>query len=818
MGTKRTKSNKSTWLKTRSSQIFEEGEKKKSRYEMKHGNRNNNRETWFNKFFDDIGTNIKRKVDRRGNYTNAYLKEQADGTFGTNSSNPIGEMDKQMYGSNPLHNFASYNCLFTLSGVADDSLRNGRFLTDPLMSVIARSGGIGDRGSHVYKGEDEKMTLNEMKKRAIERDSNPDYKDSINILERGHDIFFENVNILSTVSPNPQRNLANFTKMEFELHEPYGVTLIEKIRAAAYQHGFKDYQAAPFLLTIEWKGFDEQGQQAGANDGFVRKIPILISRVEFDIDEGGAKYNLIAVPYGDLGFDDSYKFTRSEININADNLWDWVHGEDGILAGLKEQMRVEREEDKSREKDDQYEFLIDPEILKIVEKSTQAKGNKQHIGSGKKPPTEGFKTKSIKTQLDPGTSIEKAFEDVIRSMPYFDKLVEEFWFTYLTRAGLVLSRSAEQRQNEIKDFLTNDKRQAERTEIFKKNQFIDWFIIKPSVYNIGADSVKSASKTDNNLDKITKMYPKIIRYEAKLFKVPVLKLVLPGLSVGKIDWSNYVRRNYDYIYTGDNVDIQGLRINYKTAYYHRNVKDEPDTSTIGGQITNVIDNIKKSVGLEQDYPDPILPLRSYPSVIKRRNTADTEGDSARSQEFYDYLTNPEADMVRIELDILGDPAYVAQDMYTPIPREQGNTVDQTIYGSNLRIRGGGPDQDYNTTFHCFNVENYMPIVNIRYRIPTDLNDQKGVYFNADEGQKYLDDNLFFDGAYQVSKVQSTMNQGQFLQTLTLVRLNNQSTFGFGDLESAASGELSSVIEDKKKDIEYDIKKQFVEPFGKYQRY
>ena len=82
----------------------------------------------------------------------------------------------------------------------------------------------------------------------------------------------------------------------------------------------------------------------------------------------------------------------------------------------------------------------------------------------------------------------------------------------------------------------------------------------------------------------------------------------------------------------------------------------------------------------------------------------------------------------------------------------------------------------------------------------------------------LDDNLFFDGAYQVSKVQSTMNQGQFLQTLTLVRLNNQSTFGFGDLESAASGELSSVIEDKKKDIEYDIKKQFVEPFGKYQRY
>ena len=35
------------------------------------------------------------------------------------------------------------------------------------------------------------------------------------------------------VVPNAERNLANFTKMDFEMHEPFGMTLIEKIRGSA---------------------------------------------------------------------------------------------------------------------------------------------------------------------------------------------------------------------------------------------------------------------------------------------------------------------------------------------------------------------------------------------------------------------------------------------------------------------------------------------------------------------------------------------------------------------------------------------------------
>ena len=44
-------------------------------------------------------------------------------------------------------------------------------------------------------------------------------------------------------------------------------------------------------------------------------------------------------------------------------------------------------------------------------------------------------------------------------------------------------------------------------------------------------------------------------------------------------------------------------------------------------------------------------------------------------------------------------------------------------------------------------------------------------------EKFRDENLFFSGVYQVVKVDSKMDNGQFMQTLTCVRMNNQTGEG-----------------------------------------
>ena len=54
---------------------------------------------------------------------------------------------------NPLHKYASYNALFTLSALTEGQIKSGSYLTDTkLYSVIARSAGIGPTATNTYSG------------------------------------------------------------------------------------------------------------------------------------------------------------------------------------------------------------------------------------------------------------------------------------------------------------------------------------------------------------------------------------------------------------------------------------------------------------------------------------------------------------------------------------------------------------------------------------------------------------------------------------------------------------------------------------------
>ena len=681
---------------------------------------------------------------------------------------------------NALHKFASYNCLFTLSGIREDELQSQKNLFNgELKDVIARSAGIGPTGFTATAFPDQvfeegNSTFNEQE---IRPSPNKAYQGSRSILARQHDIFFENVNITSVVGPNVERNLANFTKMEFELHEPYSITFIEKIRACAYNNGYLDYQAAPFLLTIEWKGFDEHGKPlAEESNGLVRKIPIFITRVDFDVNEGGARYNVVAVPYSEMAFDDSYKYPRKVISVNVNSVNQWIID---VEQGLFEMMGDEIKEG-VRTYPDVINFDISL-IKKFLGNGETVTRENDSVANTAAPaesvtlndvalpledPTIKAKTKGM--NIDANTNMVKAFEDMIRSTGYYQQILENFWGTYTK--GESNESLAEKLQSP-----------KEMAKLLEKNQYIDWFMIKPKIENI----------LGQGLDPVTKMYPKRITYQAIPYKVHALKLILPGISFGQVDWEKYARRKYNYIYTGDNIDVQNLRINYKTAYYYRNVRKDAKAFNEDKKFsTNLLEGLKKLFGKEE-YPEPSLPLRQYPSVLKSRNLVqEINPKSAKANEFFDYLVNPVADMINVELEILGDPAYVAQDIFAPLK-------DQVV-------KKGEYDQQFNS----YNMEQYMPVINLRYRIPSDIDETKGKMFS----DKYLDDNLFFSGAYQVTKVESSMNQGQFTQVLTLVRLNNQAGTG-------AEPALVQSAQDGMKEIlsAENIRRSALKKFGEFFR-
>ena len=55
----------------------------------------------------------------------------------------LAKAQKPFFKPNILHQFASYNTIFTLSGVSEGEMRTHKFLTNPTHDIIARTGGIG---------------------------------------------------------------------------------------------------------------------------------------------------------------------------------------------------------------------------------------------------------------------------------------------------------------------------------------------------------------------------------------------------------------------------------------------------------------------------------------------------------------------------------------------------------------------------------------------------------------------------------------------------------------------------------------------------
>jgi len=249
------------------------------------------------------------------------------------------------------------------------------------------------------------------------------------------------------------------------------------------------------------------------------------------------------------------------------------------------------------------------------------------------------------------------------------------------------------------------------------------------------------------------VHPKRIIYKAICKKVHVLKFIRPGMSLGNIDWEQYVVKNYDYLYSGTNVDVQNLKIFYKVAYYLRNINPREKDNKEQGFVSELEKNLQAVFG-RNNYPEPNAPIRQEVSNIKGRSSMDPL--RPKSQQFYDYITNPETDMVKLEMEILGDPIYICQDQFIPIDKRRNHYRSET---------------SVSPRFGSFNSEYTQPLIQVNFRVPDDINENTGLMFDK---RSTYSERLWFSGIYQVTKVESRINNGEFTQTLYGARLNNQS--------------------------------------------
>lgn len=643
---------------------------------------------------------------------------------------------------NTLHQFASYTSLFTLSALSQKDLEDTTtLLNSKPHDIIVRSSGIGptentDRAP--LSAEDKKiLDKNERLQGAVEK--------SRSTLSKNRDLYIRNVTMNSVPGLNDKRRLTSVTQISMEIIEPSGITLLERIRGAAINNGYLDHLDAPFLLTIDFKGFDEQGRQASAKDSqnMKRLIPVKLVDMQMDVTQAGTVYAVKAIPYNEFAYVNRFNYPRTAGTLSPDGkrLSD-------VFKTLEALLNKQNEDEKDTglvEKPDVYTVTFDSKGIEDTFITTENLEQNGMASQGVNGADGGFYVANEIAippdymKINPSNAITKILEEIMKGHPaYSDKKFDQ-WKSKVTKTLNVaqFKGGAQEVLDQAQDF------------------YFDYFKIRASVVPIEGD-----------FDTIRAMNRKKINFHVEPYKVHAYSLAIPGVSTGQ-NFKNFVFKTYNYIFTGDNVDVMDVNINYKVAYFQSRLKDFEATDVRKNTIEDASDKATGGTSATDHNTDGNLLTRSHPDNSKSEGTGKTGGTPTQLDSFLDSLTHPLADMVNVRMEILGDPAWISQSQFIPLnaksfARGAGKATDPDI-GYWRRNK----DRIWNSDLRCYNTDVAEPIIMLNFRMPTDFNDQTGVY------ELQADQSAEFSGLYRVVQVEHIFTDGKYTNVLNLTRFNNQ---------------------------------------------
>lgn len=317
--------------------------------------------------------------------TEQELVEQNLGT--TSGSTPnTGDPQNVAPQTNPLHDYAPYNYIITLSCLSKDQFNDAEQDSEGL--VIARSGGKGTTGASPLD----------------------------------KDFYINNLVVRNTITPTAQAGIGTVYQVLFDVTEPYGVSFIDALIQAAQLQGYTNHLKAVYNLKIEFRGINDEGIPTNIIPQTTRNIPIHIYTVEMAIDAGTSVYQIQAVPATMLALTEVHGTTKEAYAIPGKTveevLTNFFDALNKTQAKLVEQGKVNAP--------DSYELSVDQstEILKTKIGYDQLSDAKSIINySNVKIDPEKSATQRV-INVPMGTNIQAFIEAVIRESDFYKS---QFW-------------------------------------------------------------------------------------------------------------------------------------------------------------------------------------------------------------------------------------------------------------------------------------------------------------------------------------------------------------------------------------------------------
>jgi len=677
----------------------------------------------------------------------------------TSSSNSTSKPNKKNTGikvplMNPLFQYASYTYIIGLGVLTTEQLNH----------------------PDLYMKKGEKISY-------ILKEGNIDPSNRIKTSFGKFDFFIDDLE-LNQIIGFTDGNTTNVNTLKFKITEPYSMGLFYKsAMQAAADAGHKNWSDAPFILTIEFKGVKENGMMDTVKNT-KRYIPIKMNTVDMTVNESGSVYNVSANSYNvGIALDDRNTRLKTDISIRGSTVQEILQtGEKSLQAALNRQLQILKDEGLVSHPDSII-ILFPTNVIKDSD-SDSNKGKNSATTNTKEPKKDVYSTIGVKidsknnyiqdinncNELGKASlgfgKTRKASNQIGKASEVFDPK-GNFMYRFNNQINQTIGDMQFAQGLDIMSIIdivllnSEHPTTALNSETTNKDGIVNWWRIEPQVY---------INDNDENF-KSTGLNPRIIVYNIIPYKTHLTSgpIVAPNTKMPGIDelYKDAIK-HYNYIYTGKNIDILKFNIHYEgtlsTLIAADLTKNSVDVKN-KDSINSVKEPEANTLICKGDYPSNKLVNQTSVSYSGLNTSKDKLGGGGEETSairvakiFHDAITKTQADMTVLDMDIIGDPFYIAQS-------GMGNYVAGLTEHKNLH-------DDFTVNFQHSEVN-----VVVNFRTPVDINDYTGLYNFGKNlspiGKGTTDIVDEFSGVYHLTTLTSYFKNGKFTQNLRGTRRLSQ---------------------------------------------
>jgi len=585
--------------------------------------------------------------------------------------------------------------------------------------------------------------------------------------------FINNFQMNCIITASPSAGNSNATKFSFDIYEPYSMgLLLQSMQNAAVKAGYVSYlDNTPYLLRMDIQGYDELGRSIKSVKP--KFFTLKLTSMKFSVNEGGSTYKVEAIPYNHAGMSDTTNITYSDLKISgsakggeyAGSVVDVLTQSPESLVSVLNRIEKKLKSDGKIGVPDQYDIQFPQTSSDFYSTAGKPPRDFKATANPKEAPQKSV-SGSATTESD--TSKEYPLNPIATASLGFDQL----------RGGNPLFKRADDKYDEKTGVIKRDGMTIDpKTRAFHFSQKTSLTAIINQII-LSSDYAKKAIDPKNvtpegyikwfkldvqiellSYDAVVGDYAKKITFRVVPYFVhQSIFSNVNAAPVGYAELMKYVAKEYNYIYTGQNVDILKFDININNLFYTAaNPKPESQSGSVANQDQNLSEKLpnKAKAGVGQaaaaqgTEAGRARTKKSGDQISAFRGGAENKTTEQLVAENFQkaFISGSSADMVTVDLEILGDPYWL---------------VDSGIanYFSTAQSEKSQITNDGTMHYEAGNIYIYLT-----FRTPADINETKGTYDFSVAGKESP-----FGGIYRITSVENFFNDGFWKQKLKCLRM------------------------------------------------